>query len=158
MPDGALFVEATFSTPSAAHFAQDGDTYTIKSVGGWRYFCHLIKEGLAPDGFSGKTVKLDSDVESAEMAGTSSHPFKGTFDGQNYTLTLNLTASEGHSAPFHYTNGATIRNLHVEGTITGGDNTSLGGLVGYAVGNITTYSSNCRIEHPSNIDSYWCFK
>ena len=21
-----------------------------------------------------------------------------------------------------------------------------------------TYSSNCRIEHPSNIDCYWCFK
>ena len=144
MPDGALFVEATFSTPSAAHFAQDGDTYTIKSVGGWRYFCHLIKEGLAPDGFSGKTVKLDADVSSSEMAGTSGHPFKGTFDGQNYTLTFNRTAAEDFCAPFHYINGATISNLHVGGTITGGTYESLGGLVGHSEGNITI--KNCRVS------------
>lgn len=144
MPDGALFVEATFSTPSAAHFAQDGDTYTIKSVGGWRYFCHLIKEGLAPDGFGGKTVKLGTSIESSEMAGKSGHPFKGTFDGQNYTLTFNRTAAEHLSAPFHYINGATISNLHVEGTITGGTYESLGGLVGHSEGNITI--NNCRVS------------
>ena len=144
MPDGALFVEATFSTPSAAHFAQDGDTYTIKSVGGWRYFCHLIKEGLAPDGFSGKNVKLDADVISPEMAGTSGHPFKGTFDGQGNTLTFNRTAAEDFCAPFHYINGATISNLHVEGTITGGTYESLGGLVGRAEGNITI--ENCHVS------------
>ena len=40
-------------------------------------------------------------------------------------------------APFHYINGATISNLHVEGTITGGTYESLGGLVGRAEGNIT---------------------
>ena len=144
MPDGALFVEATFSTPSAAHFAQDGDTYTIKSVGGWRYFCHLIKEGLAPDGFGGKTVKLAGNVSSSEMAGKSGHPFKGTFDGQNHTLTFNRTAAEHLSAPFHYINGATISNLHVEGTITGGTYESLGGLVGHSEGNITI--NNCRVS------------
>ena len=144
MPDGALFVEATFSTPSAAHFAQDGDTYTIKSVGGWRYFCHLIKEGLAPEGFGGKTVKLAANVSSSEMAGTSGHPFKGTFDGQNYTLTFNRTAAEDFCAPFHYINGATISNLHVQGTITGGTYESLGGLVGHAEGNITI--NNCRVS------------
>ena len=144
MPDGALFVEATFSTPSAAHFAQDGDTYTIKSVGGWRYFCHLIKEGLAPDGFSGKNVKLAGNVSSSEMVGKSGHPFKGTFDGQNHTLTFNRTAAEHLSAPFHYINGATISNLHVDGTITGGTYESLGGLVGRAEGNITI--ENCHVS------------
>ena len=144
MPDGALFVEATFSTPSAAHFAQDGDTYTIKSVGGWRYFCHLIKEGLAPDGFSGKNVKLAGNVSSSEMVGKSGHPFKGTFDGQNHTLTFNRTAAEHLSAPFHYINGATISNLHVDGTITGGTYESLGGLVGHSEGNITI--NNCHVS------------
>ena len=144
MPDGALFVEATFTTPSAAHFAQDGDTYTIKSDGGWRYFCKLIKEDEAPDGFSGKTVKLATSVGSSEMAGTSGHPFKGTFDGQNHTLTFNRTAAEHLSAPFHNINGATISNFHVEGTITGGTYESLGGLVGRAEGNITI--ENCHVS------------
>ena len=144
MPDGALFVEATFSTPSAAHFAQDGDTYTIKSVGGWRYFCHLIKEGLAPDGFGGKTVKLGTSIESSEMAGKSGHPFKGTFDGQGNTLTFSLQASEGYSAPFHYTDGATISNLHVTGLIEGNDISPLAGLVGKATGNLTI--RNCHVS------------
>ena len=140
----SLTLGATFSAPDASHFEQNGDTYTIKTANGWNWFCYALNSDLAPNGFSGKTVKLAGNVSSSEMAGTSGHPFKGTFDGQGNTLTFNLQASEGYSAPFHYTDGATISNLHVEGTITGGDNTSLGGLVGYAVGNITI--ENCHVS------------
>ena len=78
------------------------------------------------------------------MAGKSGHPFKGTFDGQNHTLTFNRTAAEHLSAPFHYINGATISNLHVEGTITGGNYERLSGLVGHSEGNITI--KNCRVS------------
>ena len=145
MVSESLTLDATFSEPDASHFEQTGtDEYTIKTANGWNWFCYALNSGLAPDGFSGKTVKLATSVGSSEMAGTSGHPFKGTFDGQGNTLTFNLQASKGHSAPFHYTDGATISNLHVEGTITGGDNTSLGGLVGYAVGNITI--ENCHVS------------
>ncbi|MCR4811339.1 MAG: hypothetical protein K5867_01940 [Bacteroidales bacterium] len=145
MVSESLTLDATFSEPDASHFEQTGtDEYTIKTANGWNWFCYALNSGLVADGFSGKTVKLATSVGSSEMAGTSSHPFKGTFDGQGNTLTFNLQASEGHSAPFHYTDGATISNLHVEGTITGGDHTSLGGLVGYAVGNITI--ENCHVS------------
>ena len=145
MVSESLTLDATFSEPDASHFEQTGtDEYTIKTANGWNWFCYALNSGLVADGFSGKTVKLAANVSSSEMAGTSGHPFKGTFDGQGNTLTFNLQASEGHSAPFHYTDGATISNLHVEGTITGGDNTSLGGLVGYAVGNITI--ENCHVS------------
>ena len=144
MPEGALFVDAAFSAPTDEHFEQNGNTYTIKSDGGWRYFCKLIREDDTLDGFSGKTIKLAADVESSEMAGTSDHPFKGTFDGQGNTLTFNLTASEGNSAPFHYTDDATISNLHVTGLIEGGDISSLAGLVGKATGNITI--ENCHVS------------
>lgn len=143
MPGEEVNLNATF-TPDADNFAQDGNTFTIKNDNGWGYFCFAVNFDIVPNGFSGKTVKLAADVKSSEMAGKSGHPFKGTFDGQGNTLTFNLQASKGHSAPFHYTDGATISNLHVEGTITGGDNTSLGGLVGYAVGNITI--ENCHVS------------
>jgi hypothetical protein len=103
-----------------------------------------LNSGLVADGFSGKTVKLATSVGSSEMAGTSGHPFKGTFDGQGNTLTFNLQASEGNSAPFHYTDGATITNLHVTGLIEGNDISSLAGLVGKATGNITI--SNCHVS------------
>jgi hypothetical protein len=145
MVSESLAIGATFSQPDASHFEQTGENeYTIKTSTGWRWFCFALNSGLAPDGFSGKTVKLATDVESSEMAGTSNHPFKGTFDGQNHTLTFNHEASEDLSAPFHYINGATISNLHVDGTITGGTYGSLGGLVGRAEGNITI--ENCHVS------------
>ena len=145
MPQEEVNIGATFTAPDASHFEQTGtDEYTIKTANGWGWFCFATNYDLAPDGFSGKTVKLGTSVGSSEMAGTSGHPFKGTFDGQNYTLTFNRTAAEHLSAPFHYINGATISNLHVGGTITGGTYESLGGLVGRAEGNITI--ENCRVS------------
>ena len=144
MVSESLTLDATFSEPDASHFEQTGDTYTIKTANGWNWFCYALNSGLAPDGFSGKVVKLAGNVSSSEMAGKSGHPFKGTFDGQNHTLTFNRTAAEHLSAPFHYINGATISNLHIEGTITGGTYESLGGLVGRAEGNITI--ENCHVS------------
>jgi hypothetical protein len=144
MPAEGVNIGATFSAPDASNFEQNSDTYTIKTANGWGWFCFATNYNLAPDGFSGKVVKLAGNVSSSEMAGTSGHPFKGTFDGQNYTLTFNRTAAEDFCAPFHYINGATISNLHVEGTITGGTYENLGGLVGHSEGNITI--NNCHVS------------
>ena len=144
MPAEDVNIGAAISAPDASHFEQNGDTYTIKTANGWGWFCFATNYDLAPDGFSGKVVKLAGNVSSSEMAGKSGHPFKGTFDGQNYTLTFNRTAAEEFCAPFHYINGATISNLHVQGTITGGNYERLGGLVGHSEGNITI--KNCRVS------------
>ena len=144
MPAEGVNIGGTFSAPDASNFEQNGDTYTIKTANGWGWFCFVTNYNLAPDCFGGKTVKLAANVSSSEMAGKSGHPFKGTFDGQNHTLTFNRTAAEHLSAPFHYINGATISNLHVEGTITGGNYENLGGLVGHSEGNITI--KNCRVS------------
>lgn len=144
MPSENVTIGATFSI-SEDDFAETGtNEYTIKTANGWGWFCFATNYDLAPEGFSGKTVKLAGNVSSSEMAGKSGHPFKGTFDGQNYTLTFNRTAAEDFCAPFHYINGATISNLHVDGTITGGTYERLSGLVGHSEGNITI--KNCRVS------------
>ena len=144
MPSENVTIGATFSI-SEDDFTETGtNEYTIKTANGWGWFCFATNYDLVPEGFSGKTVKLAGNVSSSEMAGTSGHPFKGTFDGQNYTLTFNRTAAEEFCAPFHYINGATISNLHVQGTITGGNYERLGGLVGHSEGNITI--NNCRVS------------
>ena len=144
MPAEEVNIGATFSI-SEDDFAETGENeYNIKTANGWGWFCFATSYDLASDGFSGKVVKLAGNVSSSEMAGTSGHPFKGTFDGQGNTLTFNLQASEGNSAPFHYTNGATISNLHVTGLIEGNDISSLAGLVGKATGNLTI--SNCHVS------------
>ena len=144
MPGEDVTIGATFSI-SGDDFTETGENeYTIKTANGWGWFCFATNYDLAPDGFSGKTVKLGTSVGSSEMAGKSGHPFKGTFDGQNHTLTFNRTAAEDFCAPFHYINGATISNLHVDGTITGGNYERSGGLVGHSEGNITI--KNCRVS------------
>ena len=144
MPGEDVTIGATFSI-SEDDFAESGtNEYTIKTANGWGWFCFATNYDLAPYGFSGKVVKLAGNVSSSEMAGKSGHPFKGTFDGQGNTLTFNRTAAEEFCAPFHYINGATISNLHVSGTITGGNYERLGGLVGHSEGNITI--KNCRVS------------
>ena len=144
MPGEDVTIGATFSI-SVDDFAESGtNEYTIKTANGWGWFCFATNYDWAPYGFSGKVVKLAGNVSSSEMAGKSGHPFKGTFDGQGNTLTFNRTAAEEFCAPFHYINGATISNLHVSGTITGGNYERLGGLVGHSEGNITI--KNCRVS------------
>ena len=143
MPNENVTLGATFTFPTNANFTQDGDTYTIKNSDGWDYFCQRMKYDATLDGFSGKTVELADDISVSMMTGTV-HPFKGTFDGKGKTLTFNRTAEATYTAPFQNTNGATICNLHVEGTITGDVYSYLGGLVGSSEGDITI--SNCHVS------------
>ncbi len=78
---------------------------------------------LTPIGFEFTYKKSSSAAYSA--------PFSGTFEGNGYTISnLNMVRHEGQAAVFGYTDGATIRNLNIEGNITG--TAYVGGIIGYA--------------------------
>ena len=148
-------------TPDPAHFSQVGNTYTIHTATGWSVFCDCLDDNDTYNRFSGKTVKLGNDIGTAQdpitrMAGSSKHDFCGTFDGQGYTLTVNISSdSRDYTAPFSYVSTtkadpsdeadspATIRNLHVTGTITT-DKQFTGGLIGGCWG--TVIVENCRVS------------
>lgn len=146
MPAEEVNIGATFSI-SEDDFAETGENeYTIKTANGWGWFCFTVNCGLAPDGFSGKTVKLDANVSSSEMAGTSGNPFKGTFDGQDNTLTVaygtaQSPITEENAAPFRYMNGGRIENLHVAGSITSSAKYAAG-FIADQYGAVTIH--NCR--------------
>ena len=145
MPAEDVNLSATFTYPMNENdFTQSGDTYTIKTAEGWNYFCQRLEVDGDLNGFSGKTVMLGDNIIVATMAGSTDHPFKGTFDGDGKTLTFNYTANKANCAPFHITNGATIRNLHATGLIEGGTWHYISGLVGSASGNLTI--ENCRVS------------
>ena len=78
--------------------------------------------------------------------------FKGIFDGNGYTLTVNLTNSGGNVAPFYYLYGGTIMNLTVSGGVTtaGGFNA---GLVARTHGGIN-YIQNCIIHTNVAVGDY----
>ena len=154
MPNENVTIGGTFTFPmNADNFSQDGDnTYTIKNADGWDYFCQRMKYDATLDGFRGKTVELAANISETTMAGTV-HPFKGTFYGNGNTLTFSLTASEGYTAPFQNTNGATICNLHVDGTITGDVYSYLGGLVGSSEGDLTIRDCHVSTQISTKYDS-----
>ena len=58
-----------------------------------------------------------------------------------------------YTAPFQNTNGATICNLHVEGTITGGVYSYLGGLVGSSEGDLTIRDCHVSTQISTKYDS-----
>lgn len=138
---------------SAGAWAIEQDTdgyYLIGSVQDWKDFAAIVE--TTPNANARMIADIDlGDVQT--MIGTSSSQFKGIFDGQGYSISVNYSTSSVHSlAPFQTINGATIKNIVVDGTIAGFMHCS--GLVGYADGNnlisnvivkatITTTGSHC---------------
>lgn len=125
-------------------WAQD---LTISSTEDWNTFANNVNNGTS---YSGQTVKLNADISVTTMVGTYSNPFKGTFDGGGHTLTVALN-NDGQSgdgdqnygvAPFRFTNGATIKYLHVAGTITTSTRKYAAGLIGMTISNTNTIK-NC---------------
>ncbi|MBR6998570.1 MAG: hypothetical protein IKI19_07190 [Prevotella sp.] len=103
--------------------------YKIGSSQDWAEFCALHNDGS--DQQLNAELTADVAVEGNAMVGINGggKPFRGTFDGKGHKLTISYNLDEERVAPFRRVNGATIKNLIVEGTI----NTSsklAGGVVG----------------------------
>ena len=112
--------------------------YLISSTYDWITFADAVNTGTTT--FGGKTVKLTANISDVTtMVATGDYPFAGTFDGDCHTLTVNITSS-GAAALFSKVGNATIKNLHVTGSVKttmtdGADHT--GGLISRAGGSVT---------------------
>ena len=129
-------------TLTQANFTDDGNnSYTIHNAAGWDVCCDALQDNATYNRFIGKTVYLANDITVTRMAGSDYHDFCGTFDGQGNTITLDLDSNKGGYALFRNAVGATIKNLHVDGTIvTAGKYAA--GLISGKWGDITI--ENCR--------------
>ena len=106
------------------------DPYLIGSDIDWKTFANWINNENTT--YRNKYYKLTADINVTTTVGTSEdNSFRGTFDGDGHTMTLDLTSEGDYWAPFRYGyNGVTLKRIHVAGTI----NTShryAAGLVGY---------------------------
>ena len=119
--------------PGESHFF-DGDgtlenPYRVYSDGDWGTLGLLTLIG-----FEGKHVKQFADFSTSHRIGSVDVPFKGIYDGNGHTLTVNYETAENYDSPFRSVMNATIAFLHVTGTIQSGHQ-KIGGLVGYLQGN-----------------------
>ena len=121
--------------------------FIVSSTDDWNEFADYVNGGYA---FSGNFVKLGDvgdDISVSTMAGTSdANSFQGTFDGDGQTLTFTKGTSaepfaEDYCAPFRHVKNATIKNLHVAGTIYTTQKKAAG-IVGESLSALELY--NCR--------------
>ncbi|NLA25729.1 MAG: cadherin-like domain-containing protein, partial [Bacteroidales bacterium] len=94
----------------------DGDNYVITTIPELKGFDNLINGGTS---FLGKTVLLGADIDLAGQSflplGSSTNIFKGTFDGQNYTLSnLSLTQATSRAGFFARIDEGGVKNLNVD--------------------------------------------
>lgn len=139
--------------------------YTISSKNDWNTFMdHLSVGGTSfaqgNTSYEGKYIKLMADITvSSFLDETESDrysPFKGIFDGNGHSITLDYTSNSSlnrhdYIAPFRYAKDATIMNLHVKGEIDARDIKGAAGVIGYAKGynRIINCRSSVIIDAPS---------
>ena len=86
--------------------------YLIKSTEDWNTLAQYIADGGKT---SGKFFRMTDNISVSTALASGGKHFGGTFDGDGHTLTLDHMSS----APFAI-EGATIKNLMVDGSVSGG--------------------------------------
>lgn len=114
-----------------------GSPYLISTSADWTEFCDNHAT------YKSSYIKMAGFVTAAADK-YFNDMFTGTFDGDGYTLTLNISGN-AKRAPFMTIGAATIKNLRVAGSITAGGNHS-SGLVGHCTGGTTCYIQNCMVS------------
>lgn len=120
--------------------------YLISTADHWNQLASDVSAGTS---YSGKYFQLATNISVSTLIGTGTNgnnakSFSGTFDGNGKTLTFNYTATDDvANAPFRFLNNATIKNLHVDGTITTSYRHA-SGLAGRTYG--TTLIQGCRVS------------
>ena len=140
-------------TAGAWAIEQDSDGYyLIGSVQDWKRFAELVNSGTN----TAANAKMIADVDlgddqtyiSPDWHGEFSNlHYHGTFDGQGHTLTVHYNSDKYFHTPFSQTSGATIKNLHVAGTIEG--NNYSAAIIGRCENNSskTITIERCRVSN-----------
>ena len=132
------------------------DPYVINDDADWETFADWINNQSTNSTYRSKYYKLGADINVSTMVGTgSSYLFRGTFDGDGHTMTLNLTSSSDNCAPFRYVSYCTIKRLHVGGSITTtSTNQNAGGLIGQVYdGTVNIINCWSSVTINSNLNS-----
>lgn len=114
----------------------------ITSAADWDAFASRVNRGI--DAYEDLTVTLAADINVTNMVGIVSCPFSGTFEGGGHSLVVDISTGGAAGATFGNIRGATIRNLNVSGSVTGGKHSA--GLVAICVNSSTNTISGCNVS------------
>ena len=143
-----LATETFKGNPAPDLTKDDEGYYLLASADDWKAFAKLVETEPTANARMTEDIDLGDDLT---MVGYDFNlPYRGIFDGQGHTITVNYDRTgisyseniEQGAATFLCVKNATIRNLHVTGSI----NTStkfVGGVVGLVLDN-NNLIENCR--------------
>ncbi|MBQ9362439.1 MAG: hypothetical protein IJT97_03350, partial [Bacteroidaceae bacterium] len=116
---------------------------TINTAADWNTFVNMVTE---TQGKYSVNAWLMADISVSNQVGIDSNaPYRGTFEGNGHTLTVNITGNQQCNAPFRYVTNAIIRNLHTAGTITTSQKFA-GGLVSRVLDNGSLLIDGCHVS------------
>jgi len=124
----------------------------ISTASEWDAFAESVSNGKT---YEGQWVRLTADINVSTMVGSEGHPFKGTFDGSGHTLTVSIehnNVTEG-TALFYSIDGATIRNVKVEGAVTGSFRPAT--FTSFVGGNSTIKNCWSNVTVKSTVSGNW---
>ena len=124
----------------------DGMNYKVlRNAADWEVFRNMVMASANEDDVN---VIMGADFTITTMAGDEKHHFRGIFNGNGHTLTIEIDDPnrEKLAAPFHYATEATFQDLHIRGNIHGGKHS--GGIVGRCGKD----DRNCHIT----FERVWC--
>lgn len=146
-PNGALYCDGTSKDPAHLSFSNtnnsvqdphqftDGvcdicgtvdNTYMQAAADGYYeiatpaqlyWFASTVNSGITTVN-ARLLADIDYTSKATRIGENSINPFCGTFNGQGHRITINFNTAEDNLALFSFTNGATIKNLMVDGNIT----------------------------------------
>ena len=121
------------------YLSTDADGYySIGTANDLHWFAAMVEQ-VNQSAKAKLTANIDySDFKQGFIGVSQSLPFRGVFDGQGNTITIDIVNNgTGRTGLFAYINAATIRNLVVEGSATSAGNNCVGGLGGRSDGSGT---------------------
>ncbi len=122
--------------------------YVIRSSQDWELLRQIVENYDGPAGTKYFDAVLYADITVESCIGTESKPYAGSFYGNGHTLNLKIDGgSNKYTAPFRYvTLSTSAYDLHVTGTIKGGDYTA--GIFGTSV---LSTNGNCADYYCRNV-------
>ena len=130
--------------------------YQIPSTGAWNFLADNVNNGNT---YSGKYFQLTNNISVTTMVGASTtdgtyKSFNGTLDGNGHTLNVAFSGSGQWTASFGSLNGATIKNLHITGSISTSDYRPAS-IAGFISGNSTIINCWSEVAISSSKVNYW---
>ena len=116
--------------------------FPIRNAQDWSTFHDMVD---AAEGKRAVNARLYTDIAETNVyiAWGTSVAYNGVFDGNGHTLTVRTAANERVMAPFRYVGNATIKNLHVAGTIKTSER-NISSLIGSVLAGSTVTVENCH--------------